>query len=62
MQDSIKFQDHGYWSIVIVCNNQVAVEWGVIHSNGQEERAIGRLDYTFGNDGVVQTTRAHLCG
>jgi hypothetical protein len=60
--DSRTIQNHGRWAIIIATDHQVSVEYGVIHSNGQHERAIGRLDYTVDKDGVVWTTKAHLCG
>ena len=41
MIDVIKFSKPGQWMVIIVDSGRVSVEYGVIHSNGQEERALG---------------------
>jgi hypothetical protein len=49
------------WARVVVTDFSVKLEWGAIHSNGDQECAIGRMTYDWINDKVV-VIRSHLCG
>jgi hypothetical protein len=56
MADCEKLVNDRQWAIIRVEPNQILIDYGVIHSNGQFERAIGTRAYHISKDGVVGYT------
>ncbi len=62
LRDWAEMNTDKQWARLICNGGLIRIEYGVIHSNGMEECALGSILYMTYTDGKISTMRSHRCG